>query len=178
MANVAQPDVPPLRLDALIEGLETSDGLFLLVQVLSSFAKLFRVLLRVFLVLIRPLRLQRYNLPGVEVSEHATFTNCDLDVVDAPLEATESIQPNELARCASALELICPLTLLAEDVPVADTQNPGAGDAVLVTVFVEEEPDAALSILLLPLLRSDWHTEDGSEVATHVDGWVIGSDNT
>ncbi len=87
----------PICLDVLVKRLEVSDGLFLLVQALSSFAKLFHIPLRILLVLTRSLRLQLDNLPGVEVGEHATFTNGDLDFVEAPLEATGSV-PNWRGR--------------------------------------------------------------------------------
>jgi len=151
VTDVAELDITPLRLDVVVELLELGDGLFLLIQILSSFVKLSRVLLRLLFVLARPLRLQLNNLPGVEVGEHPVVTDADLDLVEAPLEATESVNSNVLARCAGPLELVRPLNLLAENMAVTNTENLRAGLAVLVATFVEEEADATLGIIHLSL---------------------------
>lgn len=177
VADVALRDITPLRLVVLVKRLEISDGLFLLVQVLSSFAKLFRVILSLLVVPTRLLRLQLDNFPGVEVGEHAAFTDGDLDIVEAYLEAAESVKSNELARRAGALKLVRPLNLLAEDMPVAHTENLGAEGAVLVAIFVEEEPDATLGIFRLHLRSSNGHSESSSEMPTDVDGGVLVTDN-
>ena len=143
----------------------------LLIQFLSSFARLSRVLLR---VLARSLHLQLNNLPGVEVGEHPVVTDGDLDLVEAPLKATKSVNSNVLARCASALELVRPLNLLAENMAVTNTENLGACVAALVATFVEEEPDATLGIIIhLPPRGSNGHSESSSEMTTNMDVGVV-----
>jgi hypothetical protein len=96
MSDVAELGITSLRLDVVVELLELGDGLCLLIQILSSFMKLSRVL-RVLFVVARPLRLQLKNLPGVEVGEHPVVTDAGLDLGETPLEATESVNSNMLA---------------------------------------------------------------------------------
>ena len=129
VADVAEVGIDPLQ-HVVVELLEISDGLFLLIQPLSSFAKLFG--------------LQFNYLPGIEDGEHNVVTDGSLDLVEALLEATESVNSNVQAICAGALELVHPLSLLVEDMAVRNTKNLGAGVAVLVATLVEEEPDALL----------------------------------
>jgi hypothetical protein len=178
MTDVAELDITPLHLDVVVELLKLGDGLFLLIQILSSFVKLSRVLLPLLFVLARPLHLQLNNLPGVEVGEHPVVTDADLDLIEAPQEATESINSNVLAKCTGPLELIHPLNLLAENVAVTNTENLRAGLAMLVATFMEEEADATLGIIHLPLRGSDVHSESSSEMTTDMDGGVIVADNT
>jgi hypothetical protein len=108
-----------VTVELTVKLLESNDGLFLLVQLLSSFAKLFRVILILFLVLIRPL-LQLDNLSGVEVGPRKVATDEDLDVVQIPRKRTESADWDILGTCASAFELVLLINRLAEDMIVTD----------------------------------------------------------
>ena len=51
---------------------------------------------------------------------------------------------------------------------VANGEDPGTWLAVLGLVLMEEEGDATLSVLILPLLRSDRHSQHGCEGATDI----------
>lgn len=73
-----------------------------------------------------------------------------------------------MARCATAHELIVQGRILAEDVLVANGENPATRLATLGLVLVEEEGDSTLSVRL-PLPRSDRHSQYG---ATDIVGWV------
>ena len=103
-------------------------------------------------------------------------TDADLDLIEAPLEATESVKSNVLARCAGPLELVRPLNLLTENMAVTNTENLRAGLAALVATFMEEA-DATLGIIHLPLRGSNVHSESSSEMTTDMDGGIIVADN-
>lgn len=81
--------------------------------------------------------------------------NSGLDLIEATLEATGTSQSDMLGRCAGVLKLIRDGGVFAEDMAVTNSENPGAGVAVLVLVLTEEEGDATLSILVLPLRGSN-----------------------
>ena len=147
MANVAEPNVTPLVLDFIVEGLELGDRLLLLKQLLASFAKVSFVLPVQVL-----LRLQIDDFSSEEVGKYPVVTNQGLDVVEALLETTQSVNSNVLLRCAGLLEFVVDVGVLPENVAVADTRDLIAGVAALVFTFVEEESEATLSILGLPLL--------------------------
>ena len=77
-----------------------------------------------------------------------------------------------LPRRTDALEQIWDRCVLAEDVAVADAKHPSASIAVPVFVLMEEEGDAALGIVVLPLRRGDGHAESGRQEPTDVVGRV------
>ena len=105
------------------------------------------------------------------------LADADLDLVEVPLEAKECVNSNVLARRAGLLELVRPLTLLAENMVVTDAETLGAGHAILVATFVEEEPDATLGNIHFPLFGRNGHSEGGSKVTTDMDGGVVVADN-
>ena len=167
-------DITPLPREGLVKLLESNDGPFLLVQLLSSFAKLFRVL-RLFLVLTRPLLLRLDNLSGVEVGLRKVAADDDLDVVQIPPEGTESTDSNVLGTCASTFELVHLINHLAEDMMVTDTENPRAGVVILVTILVETEAEGALGVHP-HLSGSKGNPESSSQMPADVDGRVIGAE--
>jgi hypothetical protein len=169
MANVAELDITPLRLDVIVELLEISDGLLLLIQTLSSSAKLSRVLAC-------PRCLQPNNLPGVDFGINPVASDRALDLIEAPLEATVSVNSNVLVRMMLTPELVRPLSLLEKDMAATDTENLGAGVAALVAPFVEEEPDATLIHLPLCPCGSNGQSESSSEMTTDMGGVVEGGD--
>src|SRR5260221_13735215 len=75
VADVAEPNVAPLVLDFVIEGLEIGDSVSLLKQLLASFAKLSLVLLVQVL-----LCLQLDDVSGEELGEYPMATNQGPDV--------------------------------------------------------------------------------------------------
>lgn len=117
----------------------------------SSLAKLSHTLLwlqilRVFLARPPGVLFQLDDLPSVEVGEHPVVTDGDLDLVEGPLEAPESVHSNVLVGCARALELVCPLHLLAEkNMGAADTENLGTGVVIPVATFVDKETDGSVN---------------------------------
>jgi len=169
-------DITPLPSEGLVKLLKSINGRFLLVQLSSGFAKLFRVVLRLFLVLTRPLLLQLDNLSGVEVALRKVATEDDLDVVQIPLEGTESADSNVLGTCASTFELVHLINRLAEDMMVTDTKSPCGGVSMLVTIHVETEAEGALGIIHLHLRGSKGNPESSSQMMVDVDGRVIGAD--
>jgi len=173
MTDVTVHDITPLCLDVFVKRFELDDGLSMLIQTLSSFAKLSRVLF----VVARPLRLQPINRPGVDLGAVPVFTDEDLDLVETSLESTESVDSHVLARCTGPLELVHFLSLLAENMVATNTENLGAGHAVLVATFVEEEADATLGIIHLPLRGSNRHSKNSSEMTTDMDCGVLPADN-
>ena len=60
---------------------------------------------------------------------------------------------------------------------VTNAEHLGAGHAVLVATFVEEEPDATLGNIHFPLFGRNGHSEGSSKVATDMDGGVVVADN-
>lgn len=55
---------------------------------------------------------------------------------------------------------------------VADTENPVTKFAALGLIFVEEEPDTPLGIIVLPLLGADGHAERGGQEPSNLGGGV------
>ena len=99
-------------------------------------------------------------------------TDEGLDLVDTALETTASVDTNELRSCASALELVVIGGRPAEHMSVAHGQNPGARLVALGLVFMKEERDTPLSIIVLPLLGGDGHAERSGQEASNVVGGV------
>ena len=103
--------------------------------------------------------------------------DADSDLVERMLESTDSGNVHELGRRTGTLELVVCASGLAEHVVVADTQDPGARVATLVSIFVEEECDASLGTVVLPLPRRDGHAERRrQEVSCVVGGVCVGGD--
>lgn len=119
------------------------------------------------------LQLQLRNLHRQEFGVRSEVTDAGLDLVDTALETMASVDTNELTRCASTLELVVVGGLLAKHVAVADAKNPGARFVALGLVFVDEECDTPLNIIVLPLLGGgDGHADDGGEEASNVVGGI------
>lgn len=95
--------------------------------------------------------------------------------MEASLETMDSVNSNILVRFTGVLK--CPLGPLAEDMPVADTKNLGAGVAVLIMYFMEIKPKATMDIIRLPLHSSNWHSQSSGEMMTDIDGRVVVRDN-
>ena len=168
MAYVSAPNVAPLGVEFLVEGLQCADILLDLGQP----SLLDRLGLRhVVRIVTRQLQLQLPNLRRQEFGVRSEATDAGPDLVDTALETTVSGDTNELANCASTPELAVDGGLLAEHVAVANAEDPGARFAAPCLVLVEE-PDAPLNIIGLPLLGGDRHAEHSSQEVTKVVGGV------
>ena len=133
VSDIPLRDITPLPHEGLVKLLESNDGTFLLVQLLSSFAKMLRV------VLTRPL-LQLDNFSGVEVGLRKAATDDELGVVQIPLEGTESADSNVLGTCASAFEIVHLINRLAEDMMVTDTEDSCTGLPCLSQFSWKQKP--------------------------------------
>ena len=112
----------------------------------------------------------------MEVGLREVATDDDLDVIQIPLECTESADSNLLGTCASVFELVHLISRLAEDMMVTDIENPCAGVAILVTTLVKTEAEGALGIIHLHLRSSKGNPESSSQMTDDVDGRVVGTD--
>ena len=121
------------------------------------------VLRRLFCVLALLLCLQLYNLPNKEFGVISALSDAGLNLVEVALESTESGKPNALGNFATAPEHVRDGGVPTENMAVANAKDLGTSVAMLVLVFVEEKRHATLSIISLPLLRSNRNAERCSE---------------
>jgi hypothetical protein len=73
---------------------------------------------------------------GEIAGANAVVTDSLVDLIEAPLEATNSANSNKVPLCAPSV-LVVDGGVLAKDVTVANTVNVVAGIAILVFVFVK-----------------------------------------
>ena len=160
-----------MAVGVLVEGPEYADLLLHIGQLLPLRLHARHVLPGLLRVLALRL-LQLNNRPSQEVVVSSVVIDAGLDLVEAAPQSTESGKSNVLWRCASALELVRDGGVLAENVTVANAEDPGSRVAAPVVVLVEEQRDTTLSIGGLPLRSSDRHAERSSEEATDIVGGV------
>ena len=173
MADVSARNITPLADGVPAEGLEYADTLL-------HFGQLFPLGFRGRLVLCGLLWvlalwpcLQPNDPPSQEVGINSVTSDAGPDLVEAALESMESGKSNVLARCGRALDLVLDGGVLAENMAVANVEDLGARGAVLVLVFMEEQCDTTLSIIVPPLHSSNRHAGRSSEETTDIVGGVI-----
>ena len=171
-ADGSARNIIPLSTDLLEERLELAVVLVHLLQLIFLNLQGILVLLPLLLVLALRLRLQSHNFFSQADGLSDVLGDQGSGLVKEALESMESADLNVLARCASTLEPVVHGRIRAEDVLVADGEDPDARLAILALVLVEEEGDGTLGIRFLPAVRSDRHSQRGCERATDEVGWV------
>ena len=165
-------NIVPLSIDQFEECLELDVLVDHLLQLPCLNLKGVLIFLHLLEVLTLQLRLQSCNFSSQADSLSDVLGDQGSGLGKAVLGSIESADSNELARCAIALELIVHGHICAENVLVADGEDPGTRLAILVPALVEEEQDGTLRTCFLPLLRSDRHSQRSCERPMDVVGWV------
>lgn len=115
------------------------------------------------------LRLEFNNIPGRKVSENAAISNGLGDFVKAALEFTHSTCLNVIHRSIASV-LVIDSSCLVQDMAVTNPVNLVAGVTVLGFVLMEPECESALEVL--HFFGSEGNTENSSEEATDIAGWI------
>jgi hypothetical protein len=171
IANVTvELDIEPVPGGFVVQVLELADSLVLAIQLVSILGDLAHdLVVRIYL------RLQSTDLSGVKVGANAVVTGGLLDLIEAPLESTNSANSNEVLGCTASV-LVVDGGVLAKDVAIGNSVDLVSGIAILVLVLVEPEGKSALGIFRLHLLSGKGNAEKSSKETPGVVGGIGAAD--